>query len=120
MSFGELISILAHACAGWLLCGAIMGIGLAVTSLKRTLVIHAIGAPLIFAAVSWIYFTWFGYTTSLETAIWFISFVIGMDFLVVALLIQRKLDMFRSLLGTWVPFSLIFVATYAVGHLSEL
>jgi hypothetical protein len=97
-----------------------MGIGLATTSLNRTLVVHAIGAPLIFAAVSWVYFTGFGYTTSLETAIWFVSFVIGMDFFVVALLIQRKLDMFKSLLGTWVPFSLIFLATYAVGRLSEL
>ena len=38
-----------------------------------------------------------------------------MDFFVVALLINRSLDMFASLLGTWIPFALIFVATYLRG-----
>jgi hypothetical protein len=40
-----------------------------------------------------------------------------MDFFVVALIIYQSLDMFRSLLGTWVPFFLIFGATWATGEL---
>jgi hypothetical protein len=39
------ITILVIAFIGWAICGAIMGIGRAVTSLENTLVMHAIGAP---------------------------------------------------------------------------
>jgi hypothetical protein len=34
---------------------------------------------------------------------------------VVALLINRSLEMFASLLGTWIPFALIFASTYLTG-----
>lgn len=34
---------------------------------------------------------------------------------VVALFINRSLEMFTSLLGTWLPFALIFAATYLAG-----
>jgi hypothetical protein len=43
------------------------------------------------------------------------GFVMAVDFLVVALLINKSLAMFSSLLGTWIPFGLIFVSTYATG-----
>lgn len=39
------VIILVHAFVGWALCGATMGIGMSVTSLSNTLVIHAIAAP---------------------------------------------------------------------------
>ena len=41
------------------------------------------------------------------------------DFLVVALLILHSLDMFASLLGTWIPFTLIFTSTYLTGLYSQ-
>jgi hypothetical protein len=41
--------------------------------------------------------------------------VIAADFFVVALLINRSLEMFASLLGTWIPFALIFTSTYVTG-----
>jgi hypothetical protein len=53
----------------------------------------------------------------LATAAGFLAVVI-MDVFVVALLIQRKFTMFRSVLGTWLPFALIFASTYIVGRLS--
>jgi hypothetical protein len=40
-----------------------------------------------------------------------------MDFFVVAMLINRSFEMFASLLGTWLPFMLIFASSYLVGHL---
>jgi len=40
-----------------------------------------------------------------------------MDFFVVTLLINRSLEMFTSLLGTWIPFALIFTSTYLTGLL---
>jgi hypothetical protein len=41
--------------------------------------------------------------------------VITLDFFVVALMINRSLEMFASLLGTWIPFALIFTSTYVTG-----
>ena len=121
MSFRNFIVILAHAFVGWALCGAIMFVGMEVTSLQTTLIAHAIGAPIIFAAAYWIYFRKFNYTTPLQTAIVFVTFVILMDFFVVALLIKRSIDMFLSWLGTWLPFVLIFSSTYITGlYLKDL
>jgi hypothetical protein len=34
---------------------------------------------------------------------------------VVALLVEKSFDMFRSVLGTWLPFALIFLATWLTG-----
>lgn len=118
MSVGQIGITAVHAIVGWGLCGATMGIGLAKTSLARALLIHAVAAPVIFGLISFIYFTHFGYSTPLAIAVGFVTVVIAMDFLVVALLIQRELTMFRSVLGTWLPFALIFASTYLVGRVT--
>ncbi|HEX7556412.1 MAG TPA: hypothetical protein VF338_07290 [Leptolinea sp.] len=115
MKTTQVIITLAHAFVGWALCAATMGIGMAVTSSNNALIIHAIAAPIFFAIVSLVYFRKFNFTTPLQTAVIFVAFVIGMDFFVVALLILRSLDMFASLLGTWIPFGLIFISTLLTG-----
>ena len=111
------VIVLAHALVAQMLCWAVMGIGMAVTSLENALTIHAIAAPIIAAVVSLIYFKKFNYTTPLQTAIVFLSVVVAMDFFVVALLINKSLDMFTSPIGTWIPFALIFLSTYLTGLL---
>jgi hypothetical protein len=113
----KLMIILAHALVGWALCGAIIWIGMAITSMENTLIIHAIGAPVIFGAIASIYFRAFNYTTPLQTAIVFVSVVVFMDFFAVALLIEKSFEMFASLLGTWIPWALIFTSTYLTGLL---
>jgi hypothetical protein len=115
MNIKKITIILAHALIGWALCGATMGIGLATMPLEDALIVHALAAPVFFTGISLVYFQKFNYTTPFQTALIFVGFVIAMDFLVVALLINRSLDMFASLLGTWIPFALIFVATYLRG-----
>ena len=111
------VVILIHAFVGWAFCAAIMGSGMAVTSLQTTLILHAIGGPIGFIVISLFYFKKFGYTSPLQTAIWFIAFVVFMDIFIVALLIEKSFAMFRSVLGTWLPFSLIFLVTYFTGRL---
>jgi hypothetical protein len=118
MNIKKIISILVHAFIGWALCAATMGIGMATTSMENALIIHAIGAPIFFTIVSLVYFKKFNYTTPLQTAMVFTGFVITVDFFVVALLINKNLDMFASLLGTWIPFALIFISTYLTGLFS--
>ncbi|MFX0091222.1 MAG: hypothetical protein ACFFBD_05615 [Candidatus Hodarchaeota archaeon] len=115
MSVKKIIIIVVHAFIGWMICGAIMGIGMQVTSMENTLIIHAVGGPLVFFILSLIYFKKFNYTTPLHTALIFFGFIILMDFFVVALLIEKSFDMFKSPLGTWIPFTLIFLVTYFTG-----
>jgi hypothetical protein len=115
MTVKKSIIVLAHAFVGWALCTASMVIGMATLSLDSALIVHAIGAPIFFSIVSLVYFRKFNYTTPLQTAIIFVGFVITMDFFLVALLINRSLDMFASLLGTWIPFALIFTSTVVTG-----
>ena len=80
-----------------------------------SVIIHAIAAPIIFALLSSVYFRQFNYTAPLQTATIFVAFVIAVDFFVVALLMLKSFEMFTSPLGTWVPFALIFIATYLTG-----
>jgi hypothetical protein len=95
-----------------------MFIGMSVMDIQTTLIVHAIGAPIIFTIISLVYFNMFNYTSPLQTALIFVSFVIVVDFFVVALLINRSLEMFASPLGTWIPFALIFTSTYVTGWLT--
>jgi hypothetical protein len=115
----KLLIVSIYAFIGWTLCGAVMFIGMAVTTEFITLIIHAIAAPIIFAVVSSFYFKKYDFTTPLETAALFVAFVVLMDFIVVALLINRSLAMFGNVLGTWIPFVLIFIATYYTGRHEE-
>jgi hypothetical protein len=115
MNTRKIAIILTYAFVGWALCAATMGIGMAVTSLDNTLVIHAIGAPIFFAIVSLVYFRKFNFTKPLQTAVIFVTFVVAMDVFVVAMLINHSFEMFTSLLGTWIPFALIFLSTWLTG-----
>jgi hypothetical protein len=79
------------------------GVGLSVASPQTALVIHAIAAPLIFGTLAVAYFKSFPQASPLWTAAAWVSIVL-LDFFAVALLIERSVAMFRSPLGTWLPF----------------
>jgi hypothetical protein len=115
MNTRKLSIVLLHALVGWALCAATMGVAMANMPLQEALVVHAIGAPVFFTLISLFYFDKFGYTNPLQTALIFVGFVMVVDFFLVALVINRSLAMFVSLLGTWIPFALIFTATYLTG-----
>ncbi len=115
MNFKKLVTIVIYALIGWALCFATMGIGQALFPLQTALIIHAVAAPIFFLLLSVSYFKRFNYTTPLQTALLFVGIVIGLDFFVVALLILRSTEMFTSILGTWIPFALIFTSTYVTG-----
>ena len=115
MTYKKLFIIVNHAFIGWVMCAAIMGIGMQIFSMKTTLIIHAIGGPVGFLILSLIYFKNFNYTSPLQTATIFIGFIIFMDFFLIALLIKKSFAMFKSPLGTWIPFALIFLVTFITG-----
>jgi len=119
MKSKQVLVIILFAFAGWLLCGMTIAAGFALTSMQKTLIIHAIAAPIFFIFITLIYQNKFGYTKPLTTAILFLSFVIVMDAGIVAPVFQRSYNMFLNPIGTWIPFGLIFLATYFTGLLSS-
>jgi len=94
-----------------------MVIGQQFLAINVVLIVHAVAAPFGFSLISAAYFRAFSLTSPLVTAACFVLTVITLDALVVAPLIEGNYSMFTSLLGTWVPFVLIFGATYATGLL---
>jgi hypothetical protein len=108
--------LVLHGLMGWALCTAMMGVGMAVTNLQTAIIVHVIAAPLIFALVTWFYFTRFGITSPLRTAEVFVFIVVFLDVFVVALVIQKSFATFNSFAGTWLPFILIFASTLITGY----
>lgn len=93
-----------------------MAAGTSLLTPANALIANAIAAPIVFAAVAWVYFRYFGYTTPLQTAGFFLAVVVVMDVLVVALLVEQSFAMFTSFVETWLPLALIFAATYLTGR----
>lgn len=119
LDFKKVLVILALGLVIWTICGAAMFAGLAFFSLTVALIVHAVAAPIVAAFMAWFYFKRFHYTSPLVTAVCFTAIVILMDVFVVALLIERSFAMFGNILGTWIPFALIFTATYITGRRIE-
>ena len=117
LTFLKILTILIFPFIGWAICGAIMMIGPKFMSMERTLVIHAIGAPAAFAVLSVIYFQKFNYTSPFVTAVIFLSFVIIVDLVLVVPVFEKSFAMFKSVLGTWIPFALIFLAIWLTGKM---
>jgi hypothetical protein len=80
-----------------------MGVGMALSSLLTTIILHAIGGSVGFMVISLFYFKKFDYTSPLQTTIWFIVLVVFIDLCGVALLVEKSLAMVRGILGTWFP-----------------
>lgn len=115
LNFKKIIIVLIHAFVVWVLCGGTIAIGRSVTTMKLTLIIHAIGAPIFAFMVAMFYYKRFNYTSPICTAFIFFFFVIAMDAGLVAPVFEKSYRMFKSILGTWIPFSLIFLSTYITG-----
>jgi len=111
--------VLAHAVVGWAYCGAIIGLGRQFLSIHTTLILHAIGAPIGFALISFFYFRRYAFTSPMQTAAAFLAIVVGSDVLLAAPVFEKSYAMFSSVLGTWIPFALIFAATYLTGRFTS-
>jgi hypothetical protein len=107
--------LLIHALILWALCGATIALGRSILSMNVTLIIHAIGAPVFTCIVTLVYYKKFGYMKPLQTALIFLLFIVAMDAGLVAPVFDKCFHMFRSLLGVWLPFILIFALAYITG-----
>jgi len=105
-------SLAVHGFIGWAICGATVGIGRAVLPMTTTLIVHAIVAPLAFGFLTRHHVRRFPDSPPLATALFMVGLVITLDALVVAPFFEKSYEMFRSVLGTWLPFLLILAASY--------
>jgi menaquinone-dependent protoporphyrinogen oxidase len=113
---GSIVRLVTHATVGWAVCAAVMGVLLRMSSIGMALGVHTIAAPAVFALVAQHYFRARGARNSLSTALAFVVTVALLDVIVIAGLVQRSLAIFGSVIGTWVPFALIFAVTWAMGE----
>jgi hypothetical protein len=114
--FHKTVILVTHAVVGWAYCGALIGVGRQLLPLHTALILHAIGAPVGFAFISRFYYRQFAYTSPGQTAAAFLGVVVFLDLFLVAPVFEKNYAMFSSILGTWMPFALIFAATYLTGR----
>ena len=115
---GRLFLFLLFAFTGWAVCGGIVMGGRLIMSMQATLIAHAVGAPLVFGILAFIYHRLVPGTSPVGLAAMFLGFVLFMDVFVVALLIEKSFEMFLSPLGTWIPLTLNFLTVWVVGNLT--
>ncbi len=106
----------AHAMLGWALCGLTMFLARKLTTPEAALILHALAVPFIFTGISLMYFRRPGSASPLRAAAAFLGIVVFLDLFVVAWFIERSVAMFGSFVGTWLPFALIFLATWWTGR----
>jgi hypothetical protein len=113
---GSIVRLVTHATVGWAACAVLMAVLLRASSIGVALGVHAVAAPIIFVLVARHYFRERGALDSLSTAVPFLATVASLDAIVVAGLVQRSFDLFRSVSGTWIPLALIAAVTWATGE----
>jgi hypothetical protein len=101
----------------WGLCGAVMAIGRRIWSLDTTLHVHLAAAPAIAFLVSAIHKLLAAEFNPVLRAMVLTGIVVILDAVVVAPIFERSYAMFRSFIGTWMPFAAIFLASCAAGFL---
>jgi menaquinone-dependent protoporphyrinogen oxidase len=116
-SLGRLV---AHGVAGWAVCAVLMAGLMQVAGIGPAIAIHAVAAPLIFVGIAVHYFRARGARDPFPTALAFTTIVVLLDGGIVAGLVLRSLDMFTSVWGTWLPFALIFLATWTTGMMQSM
>ena len=120
MNTKESLILLVHAIIIYFVCFAVMGVSMATLSIYMALLAHAAAAPFVSAIFSYIYYKKFNHSSPIITALVFVATVILLDFFLTATIILQDYAMFYSMIGTWIPFALIFLAALIVGiHLNR-
>ena len=97
----------------WGLCGATIAIGRRLWSLQTTLYVHLAAAPVFAFALAALFGAAFPEFDRLLRAEVMTGLVVVLDLCVVAPIFERSFAMFRSVIGTWLPFAAIFLASWA-------
>jgi hypothetical protein len=113
---GRVLVLLVFALLAWGLCGATIGVARGLMPMESALIVHAVAAPIIAGGLAYLYSRFFAVTTPLVTGLAFVGVVIVMDAGLVAPVLEKSWDMFRSPIGTWIPFALILLAAWGAAR----
>ncbi|HUI95269.1 MAG TPA: hypothetical protein VLX44_05920 [Xanthobacteraceae bacterium] len=111
------IALLGLGLVLWAACGAVIAIGRRLWTLQTTLRVHLVAAPIVAFLVAALHKRAAAELDPWQRALALTGLVVFLDVAVVAPLFERSYAMFRSLIGTWLPFAAIFVASLAAGIL---
>ncbi|MBR9997586.1 MAG: hypothetical protein KFF73_01385 [Cyclobacteriaceae bacterium] len=114
-NFSKIIAILSFGTIGWVLSGLIFYFARMFLGNYLAVLVHFVFSPLAFIGLSYLYFRYINITSSLITAAFVTGIVIGLDFFVIGLLIEKNFRIFTSIMGTWLPFLLIFLSVFLTG-----
>jgi hypothetical protein len=109
------VSLVLLALVLWAACGGVIAIGRRVWSLRTTLVVHLFAAAAFAFATAAVHKLLAPDFDVVLRAAAITGLIVALDALVVAPLFERSYAMFRSALGTWIPFAAIFLASWAAG-----
>jgi hypothetical protein len=99
----------------WGACGGVVSVGRRLWTLQTSLRVHLAAAPLFAFLLAAVHKGLApGFDPALRALV-MTAAVVVLDAAVVAPLFERSYAMFRSFLGTWLPFAAIFLASWAAG-----
>ena len=99
----------------WGACGAVITIGRRLWTLDVTLRVHLAAAPVIAFLLSAVHALLAAEFGRVLRAVVLTALVVVLDAVVVAPVFERRYAMFRSFIGTWLPFVAIFAASLLAG-----
>jgi hypothetical protein len=111
------VSLILLALVLWAACGSVIAIGRRIWTIETTLIVHLFAAPAIAFLVAGAHKLLAPDFDIVVRAAAITGLIVALDALVVAPLFERSYAMFRSALGTWIPFAAIFLACWAAGAL---
>jgi proline iminopeptidase len=106
--------LVAFALVAWGLCGATIGVARGLMPMESALIVHAVAAPIIAGSLAYVYARWLAGPRPLAIGAAFLGAVVVMDVGLIAPFVERSWEMFRSPIGTWIPFALIFLVSWGV------
>ncbi len=104
------------AIAAWAACALTMAIADSLVSTESALVIHALFTLVWFALAAGWYRRRHAWPGPKAIALTNLATVVVLDVVVVAGLVLNSFEMFDSVMGTWLPFALVLVGSWAAAR----
>lgn len=109
-----------HAFLGWSWCGAITGLGQLLLPANTLLIFYLLLSPIGVGLLAWRFHQNFPGIQQLNVAYWFTGIIIFLNVALTAPVFEKSYSMFANIIGTWLPFALIFGAVYLAGYLTTI
>ena len=112
-------SLVLTICAfvGWALRLVTIGLGADYTTYSLALLMQAVLVVVIFCGIGWLYAAASNGVAPPNAAMAMLGAVIGFDFFLIAILVNRDLAIYASPLATWMPYLLIGLSAWLGGEI---